>query len=293
MDQPGLPGDPTTWREFRGALKKLMKRSEVTALAIERMSVDAIARSRGAESTSDATVGRKIADKEQEVDARSVRTIVVACALSVERRGGLPVDADVDAWLRARTRLVEAGIGAGEPVTPAVERRRRWSRARIAWLAVAVAVAVAAVAGGVAVAAGAWRSEPVRQSSCATSPDRVATDGLTMGSPASDTVVTGDSVEAGGTVDLAPGERPPWLLLHAISACKYYLVGPTTVSGRSWTGTLYVDPAQHGVFGAYAVVVGEAEDDRLHQLAAAGRSPFIEQLPDGARVVGVTVRCCA
>ncbi|NKE58099.1 hypothetical protein FXN61_15180 [Lentzea sp. PSKA42] len=46
------------------------------------------------------------------VDARSVRTIVVTCGLAGRRRGRAPVDADVDAWLPARTRLVEELVAA-------------------------------------------------------------------------------------------------------------------------------------------------------------------------------------
>ena len=278
MEQARLPGDPKTWREFRGALRNLMNRSETTALAVERMSVAPEARNRGAESISDATVGRKIADKEEPVDARSVRTIVVTCGLAVQRRGAAPVDADVDAWLRARTRLVE------EPVAAGAEPPRR--KARIGWLVALVVV--------VAGAAAAWQAKPPREQpqSCA-SPDQPAVPGLTISAPSPGTVVAGDSVAASGTVELAAGERPPWLMLHAISVCRFYLVAPVEVSGRSWTGTLYVDPNQHGAFGAYVVVVGAAEDERLHELAAAGGSPFIEQLPAGARAVHVSVRCCS
>jgi hypothetical protein len=281
MEQAGLPGEPKTWREFRGALKNLMNRSEMTALAVERMSVDPEARNRGAESISDATVGRKIADKEEPVDARSVRTIVVTCGLVVRRRGKAPVDADVDAWLRARTRLVEGPVVA-EP---------SGRKGRIGWLVAALVVVVA----GMTAASAEWRSQPLQtqnnEQSCV-SPDQPEVPGLTISAPAPGTVVTGDSVAASGTVDLAEGERA-WLLLHATVACRFYLVSPVEVSGRTWKSTLYVDPAQRGAFGAYVVVVGAAEDDRLHRLAAAGGSPSIEQLPAGARAVHVSVRCCS
>lgn len=286
MEQAGLPGEPKTWREFRGALKNLMNRSEMTALAVERMSVDPEARNRGAESISDATVGRKIADKEEPVDARSVRTIVVTCGLAVQRRGKAPVDADVDGWLRARTRLVEEPRAA----TPAEPSPRK---AKIGWSVAALVVVVA----GVAAASADWRSKPPQEQNHAqpqscVSPDQPAVPGLTISAPAPGTVVTGDSVAASGTVDLAEGERL-WLMLHATAACKFYLVSPVEVSGRTWKGTLYVDPNQRGVFGAYVVVVGATEDERLHGLVAAGGSPFIEQLPAGARAVHVSVRCCS
>ncbi|MFS8098472.1 hypothetical protein LFM09_15175 [Lentzea alba] len=301
MEQAGLPGEPKTWREFRGALRNLMNRAEMTALAVERMSVDPEVRGGGAESISDATVGRKIADKDEPVDARSVRTIVVTCGVAVQRRGRVPVDADVDAWLRARTRLVEAPVEepAVEPVeelteVPVAEPSRR--KVRLGWLA---AVLVVVVVGVVAATTNAWQTkQPQTQQqvqkqpqSCA-SPDQPEVAGLTMTAPAPGTVVSGDSVAASGTVDAKQGESL-WLMLHATVACKYYLVSPVEVSGRAWKSTLYVDPGQHGVFGAYVVVVGAAENDRLLELVAAGGSPFIERLPEGVRAVHVSVRCCS
>jgi hypothetical protein len=85
----------------------------------------------------------------------------------------------------------------------------------------------------------------------------------------------------------------PELLLHAIGACRFYLVQPVVVDGTSWRSTLYVNPDERGMYEAYVVVVGAADDERFHELAAAGGSPLIERLPKGARSVHVAVRCCA
>ncbi|HYN94543.1 MAG TPA: hypothetical protein VES42_11895 [Pilimelia sp.] len=104
---PELPGSPASWREFRSALKLLMARAELTAVAVERMSAEPAARAMGVETIADATVGRKIADREQPVDARSVRTIVTACELAARRRGESLPDADLQRWLAARTHLAE------------------------------------------------------------------------------------------------------------------------------------------------------------------------------------------
>ncbi|MBM7857185.1 hypothetical protein [Lentzea nigeriaca] len=262
-----------------------MKRAEVTALAVERLSVDSEARRRGAESISDATVGRKIADKDEVVDARAVRTIVVVCGLALERRGRTP--ADVEVWLRARTRLVEQPVEvvpAVAEVVPAVTEPPQ-RKMRTGWLAAALVITVAGVAAASA-------DRPPHKQSCAR-PDQAAGPGLSMGAPAAGTIVRGDSVEASGTVELKPGERPPWLLLHAIGACRFYLVQPVVVDGTSWKSTLYVNPDERGMYGAYVVVVGAADDERFHELAAAGGSPSIERLPEGARSVHVTVRCCS
>ena len=128
--------------------------------------------------------------------------------------------------------------------------------------------------------------------SCRNPSDSSTGDGITMTAPASGTLLTGDGVEARGTVELAPGEKPPWLLLYAPGACKFYVQQPVTVSGNAWSGTLYFDPTQPGTFVGYAVVVDAATDQRLAELSTSGKSPYIVRLPPGARAVHVTVRCC-
>ncbi|SES07942.1 hypothetical protein SAMN05216188_12172 [Lentzea xinjiangensis] len=277
----------------------------MTALAVERMSVDAVARDRGADSISDATVGRKIADKEDPVDARSVRTIVLTCGLAAQRRGESSADADVRSWLRARTRLVESAQRPDtdrEPAEPAqrAEDEPAEPPARRAWLAAAL-VAVLLGAAGADVRRGA-PADPVPITAtddltsggppCPNPPDRTAGDGITMTAPAPGTLLTGDGVEARGTVELRPGERPPWLLLYAPGVCKFYVQQPVTVSGTTWSGTLYFDPVQPGRFVGYVVVVDAATDRWLAELTSSGKSPYIVRLPPGARAVHVTVRCC-
>jgi len=349
VSQDGLPGDPGTWRGYRAALKKLIARAELSALAIERMSNDPAARTLGAVSIADATVGRKLADREEPVDARSVRTIVVCCALAATRRGETLPDADVQRWLMVRSALAERPTDcAAEPssaVAPspgervpgdpqvAGERSRRGlpgREARRAWLALAL-VAVLAVAGTTLWAvthAGRSRADrgpaaaPLADGSaagadgsatgadgsaagtdgsgdlvsgrpaCLNPPDKPAGAGLTMVAPGPGTLLTGDSTEATGKVSLAPDERPPWLLLYAIGQCRFYLEAPTLVSRDTWSGTLYYDPAQRGAFVAYAMVVKAADDQRLHEIVEASRSPYIVRLPAGARIVHVTVHCC-
>jgi len=338
-DSPDLPGDPRTWREFRAALKRLMVRAELTALAIERISADPTARQMGIDSIADATVGRKIADKDEPVDARSVRTIVGTCGLAAARRGEALADADVHRWLQVRTVLAEgaavpvpvsaapavpvpvsaesAAPAVPEPAGPAASAAPAAPRdgaapparsARQAWL-VGLLVAVTLATAGVVF----WKmtGEPDRGSAVATGsalgqgddlvsgtppcrnpPDKPVGTGLTMTAPTPGTMLTGDMAEARGTVSLAPGERPPWLLLYATGACAFYLEAPVLVSGGAWSGTLYFDPAQHGSFVAYAMVVDAEADRQLHEIAAASRSPFIVRLPTGARIVHVTVRCC-
>jgi len=299
-----LPGDPRTWTEFRAALKKLMARAEMTAVAVERLSVDPEARRLGVDSIGDATVGRKIAAKDEPVDARAVRAIVVTCGLAAARRGVALADADVHRWLRARTRLAE-----GVVAPPVVHEEKALGRSFGSPWVVGALVALLIVTGGAVlwtVTGSDRRTPPVIAEStgggddlvtgrppCVNPPDKPTGTGLAMTAPTSGLTLTGDSAEAAGTVTLAPGESPPWLLLYAPGDCKFYLVGPVAVSGDTWAGTLYVDPTQRGSYGAYVVVVDNATDERLHRIAESSRSPFIVRLPTGARVVHVTVRCCA
>lgn len=302
-----LPGDPPTWRAFRAGLKKLMARAELTAVAVERISTGPDARSAGLDSIADATVGRKIADRNDPVDARSVRIIVGACALAAARRGETLPDADVDAWLQARTSLAENVAPAPVPAPPASPPpqrvRRRWAAAALAAALIGVTATVLGAtraddesAGrGVATTASSATNPDLVSGTppCINPPDKPTGAGLSMTAPVSGTMLVGDTVEARGTVTLAPDERPPWLLLYAIGACTFYLIAPVMVSGDTWAGTLYVDPTQHGTFVAYVMVVDGATDQQLHDLAAASRSPFIVRLPVGARVAHVTIRCCA
>lgn len=323
-----LPGDVRSWREFRAALKKLMARAEVTAVAVERMSAEPELRAMGVETIGDATVGRKLADNDRPVDARSVRTIVVACAVTVRRRGEDLPDADLQSWLTARTRLAEdsAPSTAGPAVDPAADpavgkavgdaaetaaadtghQRRRYPGA-----ALAVLLAVAIVAG-----LSAWTAlRPDRptgpvpspsastgtaadeltsgQPPCRNPPDVASGTGLTIAEPVPGTLLLGDATLTRGAVSLGPDERPPWLMLYAVGECRFYLVAPVMVEDGRWSGTLYVDPTQHGTFVAYVVVVGARYDAKLHAIAAESRSPYIVRLPPGARTVHVTVRCCA
>jgi hypothetical protein len=97
---------------------------------------------------------------------------------------------------------------------------------------------------------------------------------------------------AQGTVHLAAGETPPWLLYYAIGECKFYLETPVMVTGDTWEGPFYYDPAQKGSYVAYVMVVNAADDAHLHDIADKSRSPFIIRLPPSARVAHVTIRCC-
>lgn len=137
------------------------------------------------------------------------------------------------------------------------------------------------------------RRPRVRPAALPQPPDLAAGTGLSISEPLSGTLLLGDAALARGTVSLGPDDRPPWLMLYAIGECKFYLVAPVMADGGTWSGTLYVDPAQHGAFVAYVVVVDATYDARRHAIAAGSRSPYIVRLPPGARVVHVTVRCCA
>ncbi|MET8764457.1 hypothetical protein [Lentzea sp. NPDC004782] len=265
-----LPGDPQSWRELRSALRNLMARTETTALAVER-------RSRGQDSISDATVGRKLADSDAPLDARSLRIIVSACARGAREKGLPTGDADLEAWLAARTRLVE-----GPPPEPPPVKRPR----RLHWIGAALAVVLLAGADVPTVEPVATRTTP-----CRNGPDRPAVEGLSISTPKTNAVINGDEIPVAGTIDLHPDEKP-WLLLYAVGQCRFYIVSTVRVDGTTWHSTLYVDPAQHGPYGAYVVVVDATTDQRLYELQTAGGSPFVDTLPAGSREAHVTVRCC-
>lgn len=324
MPDGDLPAHPQTWREFRAGLRALITRAELTASAIERMATGPTARGLGLDAISDATIGRKIADRDAPVDARSVRIIVTACRIAAERRGIDLAGADVIAWSRARERVAQAP--GPEPTTDATPSGRAalspasavplamppsQQPARRGWLAGTLAIALL-VAGGTGWFVTRPHQPPQRPATapsanaaaattddltagtppCRNPPDKPAGPGLSMTAPQPGTVLTGDQVEARGTVQLSAGERPPWLLLYAIGICRFYLGTPVVVSGGNWKGTLYFDPTQPGGFVAYAMVVDAAVDGKLRELAAASRSPFLVRLPPSARVVHVTVHCC-
>lgn len=267
-----LPGDPQTWRELRSALRNLMARTETTALAVER-------RSRGQDSISDATVGRKLADSDAPLDARSLRIIVNACAEGAREKGLPTGDANVEAWLAARTRLVE-----GPPPQPGPAKPSR--RFHLAWIGAVLAMVLLVGADVPPVEPVATRTKP-----CRNGPDRPAAEGLSISTPKTNAVIDGDEIPVAGTIDLRQDEKP-WLLLYAVGECKFYIVSTVRVDGTTWHGTLYVDPAQHGPYGAYVVVVDAAADQRLYELQTAGGSPFVDTLPAGSREAHVTVRCC-
>jgi hypothetical protein len=298
-----LPGSPRTWRDFRAALKRLMVRAEVTALAVERLSAGAEARRRGIESIADATVGRKIASKDEPVDARAVRAIVGACALAAIQRGETLPDADVQRWLKVRTALADpapaAAVPEPAPLPEPPRRRRTWLVGAVAAVVIGAAAVVSWAGSGEpsaprsTVAAGPYDDLVSGTPPCINPPDKAVGTSLSIAAPAPGTMAIGDTVAARGTVSLTPDERPPWLMLYAIGACTFYLQAPAVVDGGTWAGTIYFDPSQHGNFVAYAMVVDAATDQRLHEIAASSRSPFIVRLPVGARVAHVTVRCCA
>jgi len=337
-----LPGNPQNWREFRVALKRLIGRAELTASAIERISNEPRARQRGSDGIADATVGRKIADKEAPVDARSTRIIVLVCEIALRSRGE-PIDvADLSSWLAVRTALAEHlseqgeatsvraaddvpptsinGNGATVPDTDTPSPididpvRRGLSPLVIALLAVVVAAAGAVVwtagnsardqtdlltsrqpaATTSARSAAAVPDLAAGQNDCRNPPDVTDAPGLELSAPTPGQMITSDSTAARGSVQLAPGERPPWLLLYAVGECRYYVEAPVIVAGNGdWSGTLYLDPTQHGAFAIYVAVVSPDVDRQLRELVAGGGSPSLARLPPDARVVHAGIRCCA
>jgi hypothetical protein len=304
-----LPGAPRTWRELRIALKHLIVRAELTAVAVEKLSNDPEVRRRGAVSIADSTISRKLADRDEPVDARSLRTIVTACRVAAERKGRDLSDADVGQWLAARTRLAEGSRPAAvptpatstaEPAAPAPADLPAGVRSPTRWAAALVGLAALVIAGAAVWVLddrrkpGVAAADPSSEApGCAQPVDKPVTAGLTIATPVPGILLQGDATEARGTVTLVRGERPPWLMLFAPGVCQYYLEQPVIMSGVEWTSVIYVDPTQHGTYVVYIVAVNAADDDMLHRLAAAGGSPSIPRLPPSARFVNIAVRCCA
>jgi hypothetical protein len=291
-DHRPLPGNPRTWQELRRGLKLLIARAELTGVAVERLSTDPECRRRGAESIADSTVSRKLADRDEPVDARSLRTIVTVCRVAAERAGRPVTDADPGRWLAARTALAEGRPSQDVPPLPA--RRLNWVPA------LAAALVLLAAAGTVwAVnrhpADAAVRSVPSPSPSpsrCLSPAGKPVTAGLTIGTPEPGSMLHGKATEARGTLTLQEGERPPWVMLYAVGECRYYLEQPVTATGHEWTTVVYVDPSQTGAYMVFIAAVDAADDANLARLASAGGSPNITRLPPSARYVAIDVRCC-